>query len=205
MILALLDVVSLSRLSLGPVSLQVEAGECVSIAGRSGTGKTLLLRAIADLDPHEGEVFLDGASVASISPPQWRSQVGLLPAESAWWQVRVGDHFKEPNREWLDDLGFTEEILAAPVERLSSGERQRLALLRLLANAPRVLLLDEPTANLDVLNVRRMETLITAYRQSTDAAVLWVTHDPMQATRISGRHFRIEDGDLHEARLEQTG
>ena len=126
----------------GPYDLTVEPGECVCLSGPSGAGKTLLLRSIADLDPHEGRVFLDDVDSLTVDAPSWRQAVGLLPAESQWWWDTVGPHFPVVDGERLEALGFGEEVLAWEVSRLSTGERQRLALLRLLVNRPRVLLLD---------------------------------------------------------------
>ena len=77
----------------GPYSLHIAAGECVALRGPSGSGKSLLLRAIADLDPHEGEVTLDGVACEMIPAPEWRRQVALLPVESQWWLDEVGEHF----------------------------------------------------------------------------------------------------------------
>ncbi len=191
-----LRISSLRRLTLGPVSLEVRAGECVCVSGVSGAGKTILLRAIADLDPYEGTVFLDDVSCADIRPVQWRSMVGLLPPESMWWGMRVGDHFPEVNADWLKRMGFTEEVMDRRVEVLSSGERQRLGLLRLLANQPRVLLLDEPTANLDQANISRMELLVEQYRRERGAAVIWVSHDPGQIQRVADRHLGLVGGEL---------
>lgn len=170
------------------------------LSGPSGAGKSLLLRAIADLDPCEGEVSLDGAVCARMQAPQWRRRVGLLPAESHWWNERVGDHFAEPPPgDWLRRLGFAEGVMDWDVARASTGERQRLALLRLLANGPEVLLLDEPTAALDPANVRAVEDLVSEYRKAHDAPVLWVSHDPEQIARVASRHLRVEQGRLQEA------
>ena len=71
------------------------AGECVAIRGPSGGGKTLLLRAIADLDPNEGTVCLEGRNRATISGPDWRRLFGYVPAEPGWWAETVGNHFAE--------------------------------------------------------------------------------------------------------------
>jgi ABC-type iron transport system FetAB ATPase subunit len=182
----------------GPFELSIGAGECVCLTGPSGIGKTLLLRSIADLDCHEGHVFLDDVESRSIEAPIWRQRVGMLPAESQWWFDTVGEHFTDVNEAWLERLGFKKETLSWTVSRLSTGERQRLALLRLLANRPQVLLLDEPTASLDVANVGEAEDIINEYRRDHDAPVLCVTHDPNQAKRVADRRFEISPKNLIE-------
>ena len=183
---------------IGPVSFSVAAGECLCLSGPSGTGKSLLLRAIADLDPHEGEAWLDGIPCETMAPAQWRGRVGLLPPESSWWLPRASDHFHDGNTPPLESLGLASGLLREPIARLSSGERQRLALLRLLANTPRVLLLDEPTANLDPASARRVEALIADYRQTRQAAVIWVSHDQEQIARVANRHVRVAGSALQE-------
>lgn len=188
----------------GPFSFSLEHGECVALSGPSGCGKTLLLRALADLDPAEGSIRLDGEGRDEMPAPLWRRNVGWLPAESAWWFDRVGEHFPDIGKNdgdfskpWkksfqtLEKLGFQREVLEWRVERLSTGERQRLALFRLLLNEPKVLLLDEPTAALDVSNVWKVEEVIAEFRQSTGASVLWVSHDPEQIARAADRHLQL--------------
>ena len=191
---------------LAPVTLELQAGELVLISGPSGSGKSLLLRAIADLDPHEGQVWLDGEPRSAMAAHLWRRRVGLLPAESFWWDDRVGPHFPEgagdPEsvRRLLGDLGFEPEVLGWSVSRLSTGERQRLALARLLTQEPEALLLDEATANLDPANRDRVESVVEGYRRARAAATLWVSHDPEQRERLtakgSGRELLIRDGRL---------
>jgi ABC-type iron transport system FetAB ATPase subunit len=184
----------------GPVSVSVGSGECVSLTGPSGVGKTLLLRALADLDPHEGSVFLDDVESQTVDAPTWRRMVGLLPAESQWWFDIVGPHFPAGVPAGLGDIGFDGDVMKWTISRLSTGERQRLSLLRLLENRPRALLLDEPTASLDTDNVALVERLIARFRRETQAAVLWVTHDPDQARRIADRHFELSEAGLVEKR-----
>ena len=180
-------------------ALDVQAGECVAISGSSGTGKSLLLRAIADLDPHEGECWLDGQAASAMPAPQWRRRVAYLAADNAWWYPTVEQHFETcPEPTTLTAIGLDTSLLLRPVEKLSSGERQRLALLRLLVSRPAVLLLDEPTASLDPDSTIQLESCIHEYRQDCDTAVIWVSHDPAQIHRIAARHYRLANGCLQE-------
>ena len=190
---------ALTTLHLGPIDWQINRGECISLTGPSGSGKSLLLRAVADLDPHEGEVALDGANAQSMPGHAWRRRVGLLPAEPFWWQERVGDHFEDlANSHMLEALGLSEAALGWTVSRCSTGERQRLALARLLQNKPEVLLLDEPTAALDPRSVERVEALLDDYRKQHNAVVIWVSHDPGQRQRVAQRHFAIVGKGIEE-------
>lgn len=181
---------------LDPFNLELAPGECMTISGPSGSGKSRLLRAIADLDPHDGEAWCGDTAQHSITAPAWRRRVGLLPAESAWWSDRVSDHFPKLDGEILERLDLPAETGDWQVNRLSSGERQRLALLRLLSNQPDVLLLDEPTANLDKANIDRAETIIAQWRKAHQTAVLWVTHDPEQQHRVGTSSLVIENRQL---------
>ena len=104
----------------------------------------------------------------------------------------------QPDVASLAALGFEPDVQSWSISRLSSGERQRLALLRLLANQPMVLLLDEPTANLDGANAERVESLIRRFQDATGAAVLWVSHDAAQGRRVADRALEIRDGALQE-------
>ena len=198
----LLQINKLSRLLVGPVTLAVDEGDCLCISGPSGSGKSLLLRAIADLDPHEGQVYFQGEAATNIPPPAWRTRIGLLPPDSSWWLPQAGDHFHNGMPLPLDHIGLAGDILAQPVARLSSGEKQRLALMRLLSNRPRVLLLDEPTANLDPANTLRVEAVITEYRRAQKAAVIWVSHDPEQIARVANRYYELDNGTLQPREIE---
>ncbi|MCW8907995.1 MAG: ATP-binding cassette domain-containing protein [Sedimenticola sp.] len=186
---------------LEPIDLAIAPGECVTLTGPSGSGKTRLLRAIADLDTNRGEASSGELNLQQAPAHLWRRRVGLLPAESHWWYDRVGDHFTRPEKEKIAALGLDPACLEWEVGRLSSGERQRLALARLLDRKPGVLLLDEPTANLDPENCQRVEQLLQRYASEQNAALLWVSHDPAQRQRVGQRRLKIR-----ERRLEtETG
>jgi len=194
-----LDLVKLQAGDLAPVTLSVAAGECLVLAGASGSGKSRLLRVIADLDASmenaAGQIVLGGVDLLHYSGPEWRRRVAYLAAESQWWFDDVAAHFSiMPTPEQMQSLGLKPELLQQAVSRLSSGERQRLALLRLLVQQPRVLLLDEPTASLDPEATRAVEQLIADYRQQHQAAVIWVSHDVNQAGRVGQHYFYINQG-----------
>jgi putative ABC transport system ATP-binding protein len=201
----LLQVRDLRTSILKPASFAVSAGECVAVRGPSGAGKTLLLRAVADLDPNGGVVTLDGRDRSTMAGPEWRRLVGYVPAEPGWWAETVGEHFAEWTSAlaFVKDLGFREETKAWPITRLSTGERQRLALVRAMIMRPRVLLLDEPTAALDIASGAAVEALINA-RMRTGLAVLWVTHDAEQAKRVAHRLLVVEAGQVREEAPEWT-
>jgi putative ABC transport system ATP-binding protein len=190
----------LSWRGLPQLSFSLQPGELVCLSGPSGSGKTQLLRALVDLDPNQGSLTLQGVARESLPPPQWRRRVALLPAESRWWAPTVAEHFTKLDERQLGRLGFERDAGGWRIERLSSGEKQRLALLRLLANQPEVLLLDEPTANLDAANSQRVEKMIRGYLEATGASCLWVSHDQQQLERLCDRRMTM----TAEGRLEAS-
>ena len=123
----------------------------------------------------------------SVGAPAWRRLVGLLPSESAWWEEKVADHFLNPEALDPEILGLSASHFELPVKRLSSGERQRLGLLRLLDRQPEALLLDEPTANLDEESTRLVEALVLSYAREKSAPVIWVAHNTRQLERVADR------------------
>jgi ABC-type multidrug transport system ATPase subunit len=131
--------------------------------------------------------------------PAWRARVTYVPADAGWWAPQVADHFA-PDTDFhvLEAVGIPEEAGAWPVSRLSTGERQRLALLRSIRSRTRVLLLDEPTSGLDVDNVSRVEQVL---REALDrgVAILLVTHDPAQAMRLATSRWLLRDGRLERS------
>lgn len=193
----MLRIVRLGRPGLEVESLDVPDGACVAVTGASGAGKTLLLRAVADLDPNEGEVEAAGMIRERTPAPLWRRRVAYVAAESAWWAETVGEHFADPDaaRPLIEALLLPAESLDWAVARLSTGEKQRLALARSLASRPPVMLLDEPTAALDAEATAAVERVLRA-RLDEGASILMVTHDPAQALRLAGSTLRIEHGRI---------
>lgn len=194
----LLDQVSVGTLA--GVSMAVPAGRVVCVSGPSGSGKSRLLRAVADLEPHGGEISLNGTSQGAVPAHQWRRQVVMVPADSQWWFDEVSAHFPEGAGERLPAaLGFPADVMGWSVSRLSSGERQRLALWRALALVPQALLLDEPTANLDGDSTINIENWLLDEIHRRQIAVFWVAHDPAQIHRVADAHYRIHGTALEPA------
>lgn len=183
----------------GPFTFDVPAGGCLAVTGASGTGKTLLLRMIADLDPHEGRVTFAGIDRATLPAPAWRRLTALIPARSGWWADTIGEHFAPEHevekRALAADLLLSGSLFDRPIEEASTGERQRLALIRALLAEPRLLLLDEPTASLDPVSTQAVESMI-ARRRASGTTVVWVTHDAAQAGRVSDLALQMLPGGV---------
>ena len=179
-----------------PIDLRIEPGEAVAILGPSGAGKSLLLRLVADLDPGGGDVRLGDQARGAMAAPEWRRRVTLVPAEPGWWAPGVAAHF--PSHGATVDvarLGLPSDVMRRAVAGLSTGERQRLALLRALARTPDVLLLDEPTSALDPASTAAVIDLL---RETLAAglAVIVVTHDVGVAERLGVRRYTMAAGRL---------
>lgn len=183
-------------------SFSIATGEQWIVSGVSGTGKSQLLKALADMLPHQGDVFLSEQHQQLMLPSQWRQRVMYFAAETAWWQDRIDEHFKQlPSESLLAQLGLSAGILSQSPDNCSSGEKQRLALLRGLQYQPQVLLLDEVTANLDSVSALQVEALVQDYlvgkavfasEGATQRAALWVSHDAAQCERLATPANRIE-------------
>ena len=187
---------------LPPLSFEVADGECLAIEGPSGAGKTLLLRAIADLDPAAGHVFLDGGERREIPASAWRQQVRYCSAEPSWWTATPRGSFPAVSFEAKDTTGrgsrldrlmrsldLNAALLDQPISALSTGERQRLALVRALCDEPKAILLDEPTGSLDPVSAGLVEELIRFLLLSGRNIIL-VSHDPRQIERLA--HARLQ-------------
>ena len=183
---ALLKVDHLKILSLPAISFTLEKGQCLAIVGSSGVGKSLLLKSIADLVPPIGNIFFVGVERENIPATEWRKKIRYNPAETGWWAETVGAHFTVNAKKeiWLDDFGLQPEVMQQSVSTLSTGQKQRLGLLRALSDLPKILLLDEPTASLDVHNAGLVEKVLRR-ALSKGTAIVMVTHDLAQARRLA--------------------
>ncbi|MFQ5972172.1 MAG: ATP-binding cassette domain-containing protein [Alphaproteobacteria bacterium] len=196
----MLSVSELAPPGLDPVSFDLADGECLALRGPSGSGKTLLLRALADLDPNHGSAMLDGKSREDFPAPHWRRLVTYVQTEPGWWANRVGEHFPDwPTAGPLvAELGLPGTCHDWPIAQLSTGERQRLGLVRALVLRPRVLLLDEPSSGLDPDATGAVERIVKECLAEGTSA-LWATHDAGQARRIATRCLVIDGGRAKEA------
>ena len=207
---------------LNEISLTITGGESIALRGRSGSGKSLLLRAIALLDPlAQGTIHLNGQAVCGNAIPAYRRQVVYLPQQAVVAEDTVEEALRRPflyrsshssntktfdhpqTLERLEQLGRPETFLDKRNSDLSGGEKQITALLRALAVDPTVLLLDEATSALDAETTQAAEQLIHTWQtENTDArTAIWVSHDAAQADRVAPRKLKIEAGRLQESAL----
>jgi ABC-type lipoprotein export system ATPase subunit len=215
-----LEVVALQGLD-----LQLAEGETIAIAGRSGSGKTTLMNILAGVEaPSAGRARVGGHDLTRMSDGEreryrrqvvgylWQgSQVNLWPELSAVENVQVPMLAEGTNRataraqRLLEALGLSREQDRRPSE-LSGGDGQRLALAVALANEPRLLLADEPTAELDGLTARALLADLAAVLGDLGTGAIMVTHDP-QLERYVDRVIHIRDGRTStETRwVEQAG
>jgi putative ABC transport system ATP-binding protein len=202
---------------LDDISLTIAAADRLAVAGPSGAGKTLLLRALALLDP------LDGGQICWQGSPVWHDRVPLLRKAAIYLHQRaslLGEkveaalqrpfslavhrdrQFDRPRiTTWLARLGRDGSFLQKSVAELSGGEIQIAALLRALQLDPHILLLDEPTAALDPQTALTVEALLDDWvGQSADGrAFVWVTHDADQAQRVGRRILHVQEGRIVES------
>jgi len=199
------------------VNLQIEPGENLAIIGVSGSGKTTLLNLLGGLDdPDAGSVRLCGADWQSLDASQrasWRNQhLGfvyqfhhLLAEFSALENVAlpllIGGasvaQASERAEGLLGRVGLAERLQHQPAE-LSGGERQRVAIARALVTQPALVLMDEPTGNLDPHTADSMLDLLMELNQTLSISTVIVTHDPAIAARMD-RAVRLVDGILESA------
>lgn len=191
------------------LDLEVHAGERVAVTGPSGSGKTQLLRVICGLDAaNEGCVYFDGSEIPEHAMPRYRAQVMFLPQRPAMVEgtvednLRIAFRFQQHRKRSfdadlmqarLDELGRNHDFLQKHSGDLSGGETQIVSLLRALALAPEVLLLDEPTASLDEATSAVMESMVRRWMQEdASRCVIWTSHNEKQLDRVTDRRIALE-------------
>jgi len=207
---------------IGPLDLEVREGEYFVVLGPSGSGKTVLLETIAGVrSPAGGRLLLDGRDAAELSPEQRRVgfvyqdsllfpnldvagniAFGLGPVTTRAW---VGAGLRRRPRAAGDprvaaaaDLVGAGELLQRAVGGLSGGEQQRVALARAMVTEPRLLLLDEPLANLDQPTREGLQSVLRQIHRRFPTTVVHVTHDLPEATVLADRCAVLGDGRLHQ-------
>lgn len=181
--------------ALGPVSLQVNAGERIGITGPNGAGKSTLLRALlGQQHPDEGTASL-GASVQIGEIDQARSLLAGSQPLAAAFEELVPEMATGEVRTLLAKFGLKADHVGRPVDELSPGERTRAGLALLQARGTNVLVLDEPTNHLDLAAIEQLEQALESY----EGTLLLVTHDRrMLATVHTDRRWRVESGRVTE-------
>ncbi|MEB3780120.1 MAG: phosphate ABC transporter ATP-binding protein [Desulfurococcales archaeon] len=206
------------------VSMKASPGSVTAVMGPSGSGKSTLIRVInrlIDLIPEarvKGRVTMGGIDVLSADPYTVRRNVGMVfqepnpfPHMTIYENVAIGPklHGLARDKEELDRIvewalkaahlwDEVKDRLDDYPHQLSGGQRQRLSLARALALKPKVLLLDEPTANIDPVSTGKIERSIVEFAKENMATVIMVTHTPQQAARISDHILFIYEGRVVE-------
>jgi len=190
--------------------LEVYRGEILGIVGPNGAGKSTLLRLLNFLElPTSGKIAFDGHPVDGTISLETRRQVTtvfqrpILLNATVWQNVayglriRGGKEIDGQVREAIAQVRLS-EFIQAPARTLSGGEAQRVALARVLAIEPEVLLLDEPTANLDPYNVGLIERIIADLNREQGTTIVLVTHNVFQAKRLAHRVALLLEGRIVE-------
>jgi spermidine/putrescine transport system ATP-binding protein len=199
--------------ALADVSLTVEPGEFVALLGPSGCGKTSLLRCIAGfVDPDEGAIVLDGEDITS-RPPNQRPLNTVFQNYALFPHMTVADNVAYGPRRRGVARGEIQGIVQAALalveltgfesrmpRELSGGQQQRVALARAIVNKPRLLLLDEPLAALDLKLRRQMQLELKHLQAKLGIAFVFVTHDQEEAMTMADQIVVMNRG-----RIEQSG
>lgn len=198
------------------IDFDIEGGSRLAIVGPTGSGKTLLMRALACLDSIDtGEILWHGEPIHGDAVPQFRRQAIYLHQRPALIEGTVEENLRLPftlrihrqcefSREriisLLGHVNRTGAFLERSSRDLSGGEVQIVALLRAIQLQPALLLLDEPTAALDDESMQMIEQLVNDWFEESpsDRAFVWVSHDKEQVARVAGRILAMNDGRLSD-------
>lgn len=198
--------------ALNDVSLDIEEGTFVAVVGKSGSGKSTLLHIMGGLErPNKGEVLIQDMSLYTMKEDPLailrRRHIGfvfqffnLIPSQNVYENIILPLRLdgKDEDKEYIEDiihiLGL-EEKRYAYIDELSGGQQQRVAIARSLATRPSIILLDEPTGNLDSKNSQEVIDLLKVSQRKYHQTIVMVTHDAMFANKAD-RVITIEDGKI---------
>ena len=193
------------------VTFSMRRGECVAILGQNGSGKSTLVRLLSTLLLHDGgsatvfgnDVFKRPRAVqrlvnrVSVEASFFKR---MSPAENLSYSARFYGMTPRQSREAipriLERVGFTHERRGEPMEDLSRGRQQKIALARALLTAPVLLLLDEPTTGLDPRSKLEVQEFVRSIREQHDATILLCTHDMAEAEALADRVGILHEGSL---------
>lgn len=195
--------------ALDDVSIVVEEGEFLTVIGRSGCGKTTMLRMINGLQkPDSGKVYAAGEDVGEADLIRLRRKIGyviqnkgLFPHMTVekniiYVPVISGQKDKRQNRKLAEELiglvGLEREMLDRYPEELSGGQQQRVGIARALASRPKLLLMDEPFGALDEITKRAMQNELLALQKKLGMTVVFITHDIREAMKLGDRVLVME-------------
>ena len=199
--------------ALDDVSIVVEEGEFLTVIGRSGCGKTTMLRMINGLQkPDSGKVYAAGEDVGEADLIRLRRKIGyviqnkgLFPHMTVekniiYVPVISGPKDKRQNRKLAEELiglvGLEREMLDRYPEELSGGQQQRVGIARALASRPKLLLMDEPFGALDEITKRAMQNELLALQKKLGMTVVFITHDIREAMKLGDRVLVMEQGKI---------
>ena len=198
------------------VSLEAEEGQFIGILGPNGSGKTTLLNVIDGIiKPQEGEIWINGTSSNKLKRENLAKIIAVVPQESLMifpftvqevvlmgraphlgkWRFEGETDFKIARQAM--EMTDTISLMSRSMNALSAGERQRVLIARALAQQPRIMLLDEPTAFLDIKHQIDFFDLIKALNKNQTLTVIGVTHDINLASLYCDRIILLRDGHIH--------
>lgn len=196
------------------ISFSAEPGDCVGILGNNGVGKSTLITCMNSIrKPDSGSVFIDGKSIFEMSRLELARNVAYVAQKNELSQTTVYDAIllgRKPYMTWsmncadyalcdemMERVGMTEFKLRN-INELSGGEVQKVMLARAFVQQPKLLLLDEPTSNLDPRNQYEMMKLVCQMAREHGITVLVVIHDLNLALRYCNRFLFIKDGGVYD-------
>jgi len=201
------------KMVLDEISFRLAEGEVLAVVGVNGAGKTTLLKCLSGiLKPGSGKVLIDEMDTTRMDREERARRIGYVPQRYSDADVTVYDAVllgRRPHMRWSlteRDLDVTEEVLCAlhlesmalkPMSNLSGGELQKVIIARSLAQEPDLLLLDEPTSNLDLKNQMEVMDILTVVAKQRNVSTIVAMHDINTALRFADQFLMLKNGCIH--------